>query len=147
MARNGNKLASGILFAVLLNFKHIYMYLAPAYFVYLLRSFCISPSGRVQIKNLLSLANAVIAVFVVSLGPFIVMGQISQLFSRLFPFTRGLNHAYWAPNFWALMTTADRVLLKYAQFTGANFPINEAGVASSSRGLVGDTIFAVLPNI
>jgi len=147
MARNGNKLASGILFAVLLNFKHIYMYLAPAYFVYLLRSFCISPSGRVQIKNLLSLANAVIAVFVVSLGPFIVMGQISQLFSRLFPFTRGLNHAYWAPNFWALMTAADRVLLKYAQFTGANLSINEAGVASSSRGLIGDTIFAVLPNI
>ncbi|THU84873.1 ALG6, ALG8 glycosyltransferase, partial [Dendrothele bispora CBS 962.96] len=28
MARNGNKLASGILFAVLLNFKHIYMYIA-----------------------------------------------------------------------------------------------------------------------
>jgi hypothetical protein len=34
-----------------------------------------------------------------------------------------------------------------AQFTGANFSINEAGVTSSSRGLVGDTIFAVLPNI
>ena len=34
-----------------------------------------------------------------------------------------------------------------ARFTGANLPINEAGVASSSRGLVGDTIFAVLPNI
>lgn len=33
------------------------------------------------------------------------------------------------------------------QFTGADLPINEAGVASSSRGLVGDTIFAVLPNI
>jgi len=147
MARNGNKLASGILFAVLLNFKHIYMYLAPAYFVYLLRSFCISPTGQVQIKNFLSLANAVIAVFVVSLGPFIVTGQISQLLSRLFPFTRGLNHAYWAPNFWALMTAADRVLLKYAQYTGANLSINEAGVVSSSRGLVGDTIFAVLPNI
>ena len=27
----GNKLASGILFAVLLNFKHIYMYLAVRY--------------------------------------------------------------------------------------------------------------------
>lgn len=147
MARNGNKLASGILFAVLLNFKHIYMYLAPAYFVYLLRSFCLSPAGEVQIKNFLSLANAVIAVFVVSLGPFALLGQIPQLLSRLFPFTRGLNHAYWAPNFWALVTAADRVLLKYARLTGADIIINESGVASSSRGLVGDTVFAVLPNV
>jgi len=62
------------------------------------------------------------------------------------------------------MTAADRVLLKCrlfryspgqrflsvaldAQHTGAELPINEAGVASSSRGLVGDTVFAVLPNI
>ncbi|KAH9482809.1 Dolichyl pyrophosphate Glc1Man9GlcNAc2 alpha-1,3-glucosyltransferase [Psilocybe cubensis] len=113
LARNSNKLASGILFAVLLNFKHIYMYLAPAYFIYLLRSFCLSPTGQVHVKNFLSLANAVIAVFVVSLGPFALMGQIPQLLSRLFPFTRGLNHAYWAPNFWALVTAADRVLLKF----------------------------------
>ncbi|RDB22878.1 Dolichyl pyrophosphate Glc1Man9GlcNAc2 alpha-1,3-glucosyltransferase [Hypsizygus marmoreus] len=147
MARNGNKLASGILFAVLLNFKHIYMYLAPAYFIYLLRSFCISPSGQVEIKNFLSLANAVIAVFVVSLGPFLLMGQIPQLLSRLFPFTRGLNHAYWAPNAWALVTAIDRVLLRYAKRTGADLPINPSGVASTSRGLVGDTVFAVLPNI
>ncbi|KAF4619265.1 hypothetical protein D9613_005147 [Agrocybe pediades] len=147
LARNGNKLGSGILFAILLNFKHIYMYLAPAYFVYLLRSFCLSPTGQVHVKNFLSLANAVIAVFVVSLGPFALMGQIPQLLSRLFPFTRGLNHAYWAPNFWALVTAADRVLLKYAQITGLNISINESGVASTSRGLVGDTVFAVLPNV
>lgn len=147
MARNGNKLACGILFAVLLNLKHIYMYLAPAYFIYLLRSFCMSPSGQLQIKDFLSLANAVIAVFVASLGPFIVMGQIPQLLSRLFPFTRGLNHAYWAPNAWALVTAADRVLLRYAKRTGADVVINPFGVASASRGLVGDTIFAVLPNI
>lgn len=31
--------------------------------------------------------------------------------------------------------------------TGAEFAINESGVASSSRGLVGDTVFAVLPNV
>ncbi|KAJ6539236.1 glucosyltransferase [Mycena capillaripes] len=147
MARNGNKLASGVLFAVLLNFKHIYMYLAPAYFIYLLRSFCISPSGKLEIKNFLSLANAVIAVFIVSFGPFIVMGQIPQVLSRLFPFTRGLNHAYWAPNAWALVTAADRVLLRYASRTGADVAINVSGVASTSRGLVGDTVFAVLPNI
>ncbi|KAF9534800.1 glucosyltransferase [Crepidotus variabilis] len=147
MARNGNKLASGILFAVLLNFKHIYMYLAPPYFVYLLRSYCISPIGELQLKNFLSLANAVIAVFVVSLGPFALMGQIPQLLSRLFPFTRGLNHAYWAPNVWALVTAADRVLLKYVRWSGASIPLNQAGVASTSRGLVGDTVFAVIPTV
>lgn len=30
---------------------------------------------------------------------------------------------------------------------GSNIPVNEAGVMSTSRGLVGDTIFAVIPNI
>ncbi|CAL1701392.1 unnamed protein product [Somion occarium] len=148
MARNGNKLASGFLFAILLNFKHIYMYLAPAYFVYLLRSFCLSPTGALQPTKFLSLANAVIIVFLASLGPFILMGQLPQLLSRLFPFTRGLNHAYWAPNAWALVTAADRVLLKVAQRFGIEvLAINEAGVASTSRGLVGDTVFAVIPNV
>ncbi|KAL4241237.1 Alpha-1,3-glucosyltransferase [Abortiporus biennis] len=148
MARNGNKLASGFLFAVLLNFKHIYMYLAPAYFIYLLRSFCLSPTGVLLPSRFLSLANAVILVFLISLGPFLLMGQLPQLLSRLFPFTRGLNHAYWAPNFWALVTFADRILLKVTQITGFdNLAINESGVNSTSRGLVGDTVFAVLPNI
>ncbi|KAJ7791323.1 glycosyltransferase family 57 protein [Mycena olivaceomarginata] len=152
MARNGNKLASGVLFAVLLNFKHIYMYLAVPSTIssIFFASFCISPSGQLEIKNFLSLANAVIAVFLVSFGPFIVMGQIPQVLSRLFPFTRGLNHAYWAPNAWALVTAADRVLLRckaYVSRTGADVAINISGVASTSRGLVGDTIFAVLPTV
>ncbi|TFK28845.1 glucosyltransferase [Coprinopsis marcescibilis] len=148
MARNGNRLASGILFAILLNFKHIYMYLAPAYFVYLLRAYCLTPSGRVEIKNFLSLANAVIGVFVASLGPFALMGQIPQLLSRLFPFTRGLNHAYWAPNFWALVTALDRIILRLVQLTGTTrISVDSAGVSSSSRGLVGDTVFAILPQV
>lgn len=68
--------------------------------------------GGLNTSNLLSLANIVIAVFVVSFGPFILMGQMPQIISRLFPFKRGLNHAYWAPNGWALVTAADRVILQ-----------------------------------
>jgi alpha-1,3-glucosyltransferase len=84
----------------------------PAYFVYLLRTYCMSPAGELLPVRLLSLANAVILIFLASIGPFALMGQLPQLFSRLFPFTRGLNHAYWAPNAWALVTAFDRLLLK-----------------------------------
>src|SRR5882762_5888200 len=73
-----------------------------------------SPQGAILPARFVSLANTVILVFVVSLGPFLFMGQLPQVFSRLFPFTRGLNHAYWAPNAWALVTAADRVLLRCA---------------------------------
>jgi alpha-1,3-glucosyltransferase len=81
-----------------------------------------SPQGSILPGKFLALANVVILVFIASLGPFLLMGQIPQLLSRLFPFTRGLNHAYWAPNAWAILTAVDRVLIqcqsKYAIFHG-----------------------------
>ncbi|KAF8339207.1 glycosyltransferase family 57 protein [Cantharellus anzutake] len=151
MASEGKHLESGILFAVLLNFKHIYMYLSPAYFIYLFRFHCMTPGGDFISNSFLSLANTVLAVFVASFGPFFLLknggAQIVQIFSRLFPFTRGLNHAYWAPNVWALVTAADRILLKYVRWAGKDVNVYEPGVASSSRGLVGDTVFAILPNV
>ncbi|XP_075402460.1 dolichyl pyrophosphate Glc1Man9GlcNAc2 alpha-1,3-glucosyltransferase isoform X3 [Tenrec ecaudatus] len=111
-------LEGAILFAVLLHFKHIFLYVAPAYGIYLLRSYCFTankPDGSVR-WNSFSLARAaslgliVFIVSAVSLGPFLALNQLPQVFSRLFPFKRGLCHAYWAPNFWALYNAVDKLL-------------------------------------
>lgn len=100
---------------------------------------------RFSFLNLVKLGATVIAVFAVSLGPFAYMGQIPQLLSRLFPFTRGLCHAYWAPNFWALYAGADRMLIIIAKRLG--WALKEEALGSMTRGFVGDTKFAVLPQI
>ncbi|KAM5245622.1 dolichyl pyrophosphate Glc1Man9GlcNAc2 alpha-1,3-glucosyltransferase isoform 3-T3 [Ctenodactylus gundi] len=107
-----------LLFAALLHFKHIYLYVAPAYGVYLLRSYCFTtsrPDGSVRwssfsVVRLTSLGLVVFLVSALSLGPFLALDQLPQVFSRLFPFKRGLCHAYWAPNFWALYNTLDKAL-------------------------------------
>ncbi|KAE8454126.1 glycosyl transferase [Mollisiaceae sp. DMI_Dod_QoI] len=140
-------LASGLLFAALLCLKHIYLYLAPAYFVYLLRAYCLGSKSIFHIKfaNTLKLGTGVIAVFAAAFGPFAFWGQILQLRSRLFPFSRGLCHAYWAPNVWALYSFTDRLMIYVAPRLG--LPVNQEAINSVTRGLIGDTSFAVLPEI
>jgi alpha-1,3-glucosyltransferase len=140
-------LLSGVLFAVLLCLKHIYLYLAPAYFVYLLRVYCLEPDNVFlpRIVNILKLGASLIAVFGMAFGPFAYWGQLEQLKSRLFPFSRGLCHAYWAPNIWALYSFADRVLIYLAPYL--KLSVDKSAISSVTRGLVGDTSFAVLPNI
>jgi alpha-1,3-glucosyltransferase len=111
--RESTLLLSGVLFAALLCLKHIYLYLAPAYFVYLLRVYCLGKKSIFHIKffNAIKLGVSIIAVFALAFGPFVYMGQMQQMLSRLFPFSRGLCHAYWAPNVWALYSFTDRVLI------------------------------------
>ncbi|KAI2638261.1 glycosyltransferase family 57 protein [Xylaria nigripes] len=140
-------LLSGLLFAALLCMKHIYLYLAPAYFVFLLRTYCLSSKSilSVQFFNCVKLGVGILAIFAAAFGPFALRGQIPQILSRLFPFSRGLCHAYWAPNVWALYSFADRILIFVAPRLG--LPVNAEAINSVTRGLVGDTAFAVLPEI
>jgi alpha-1,3-glucosyltransferase len=111
--RQSGLLASGITFAILLCFKHIYLYLAPAYFVFLLRVYCLDPRSwfKIRFGKCVKLGLGIGFVFGLAFGPFVYWNQIDQLLSRLFPFSRGLCHAYWAPNIWALYSFADRILI------------------------------------
>jgi hypothetical protein len=118
---NSTLLLSGLLFAALLCLKHIYLYLAPAYFVYLLRVYCLDPRDsfpyfRIRFLNCIKLGLGIGSVFASAFGPFAAWGQLEQVCRRLFPFSRGLCHAYWAPNIWALYSFTDRVLI-YCMFT------------------------------
>ncbi|KAL6747134.1 glycosyl transferase [Haematococcus lacustris] len=161
--QSGQDWLGGVLYAVLLHLKHLYVYCAPLYLVYILRHWCFPPgqpstqhtfdslptpsdprpslrhppstqqqqkqqeqqlqqqllqedalTGREWLgRGLVRLAfmgSSVVAVSAVSLGPFLATGQLHQLLERLFPFKRGLTHAYWAANLWALYSAADRAL-------------------------------------
>ncbi|KAL7268407.1 glycosyl transferase [Rhizina undulata] len=148
LARHENgRLWAGAVFAALLCFKHIYLYLAPAYFVFLLRGYCLFPENifRIRWLNSIKLGTLVAGVFAVAFGPFVAWGQMGQLLQRLFPFGRGLTHAYWAPNIWAIYSFVDRVLIHVAPRLGLH--VDPAAVNSVTRGLVGDTAFAVLPDV
>jgi alpha-1,3-glucosyltransferase len=130
----GRTLAGAAVFAVLLNLKHIFLYMAPFFFVHLLATHCTS------VGRFLGLAASVTAVFAGSLA-LVVRGpaDLAQLLSRLFPFGRGLLHAYWAPNAWALYHVADNALARLMRVAPAALP---------ARGLVGEaTRLAVLPAV
>lgn len=140
-------LSSGLVFAALLCLKHIYAYLAPAYFVFLLRTYCLSPKSifRIQWLNCIKLGSGIGAILAAAFGPFAMKNQIPQILSRLFPFARGLCHAYWAPNVWAMYSFTDRILIHVAPRLG--WHVKTEALNSVTRGLVGDTSFAVLPDV
>jgi len=147
-----NDILGGVLFAVLLCFKHIFLYIAPVYFVYLLRHYCMHTHTQQNITTnntlhefiwrLFKLGCAVLSVFVITLVPW--MYSIGDVFVRLFPFQRGLSHAYWAPNIWAIYNTIDRVAYAIARRLGYN---SITVRVSSTSGLVSIIDHAILPSV
>lgn len=169
-AKLGKNYLLAAMFSILLCFKHINLYLAPAVFVYLLRSEVLDFSAKpfnamklVKWSNLFKLGGIVILVFGVSFAPFIYHGVIPNVISRLFPFSRGLTHAYWAPNVWAIYSFIDKALTSVLKISHINtfaskflilIPSVETIVArldsvenTGTRGLVQDVSFTILPDI
>jgi alpha-1,3-glucosyltransferase len=157
--QRGQDLKGAVLFAVLLCSKHIFVYAAPVYFVYLLRHYCCDedpdqqnfkgweqfkqrpnkPARIFSLARFALLGSFVVAVFAVAFGPFVYWGQLSQLLGRLFPFDkRGLTHSYWAPNCWVFYNLSDKVLSRV---------LRREGVARMTGGLVEDAGFSVLKGI
>ncbi|WFD27067.1 dolichyl-P-Glc:Glc1Man9GlcNAc2-PP-dolichol alpha-1,3-glucosyltransferase [Malassezia nana] len=151
-ARTGRPVWAALAFSSLLQFKHLYVYVAPAWTVYLLRNYLLptwpagAPAWSAFLDRTVKLGTATLAPFAASIVPFIlsaVHGDVTPssvlqaIYARLFPFHRGLLHAFWAPNVWALYAAVDRVCLRLQGRT----------LASTSRGRVGDTVFGVLPPI
>jgi len=75
------------------------------------------------------------------------MAYFWQILSRLFPFQRGLCHAYWAPNVWALYNVADKVLATVLKRVPYFKGMVKAGSASMTGGLVEVASHAVLPDV
>lgn len=172
-AKNKRYLLCGAFFAIALCFKHIFLYLAPAYFVFLLRAYVLDFTdfkfrsyrdliSVVQWSNLIKLGSVVLATFAIAFLPFYTTWP--QLFARLFPFSRGLTHAYWAPNFWAVYSFIDKVLtllvlkMPYLQkplsIVLTSMPTTTDDILkriatnnSGTKGLVQDVFFVILPQI
>jgi len=151
---NQNFIVAGLLFSALLMLKHIYLYIAPAFIIYMFRNYCFKSTGNgsvilssFSLLNLSLLGISVIVNVAAAMGPFILSDNLFNVITRLFPFKRGLCHAYWAPNIWAVYNVADKALVVLARYTGLG-EINSLDTkASMTGGLVQDIHHSVLPNI
>lgn len=133
---------AALYFAVLLCSKHIFLYVAPVFGVYLLRYHVFESGWRrpgQACGRFVRMAAIVLVVLALAFGPFV--RQLPQLAGRLFPFKRGLTHAYWAPNCWALYNAADKVLAVLLRRAV------RSGDGSATAGLVGNVVHVVLPTV
>lgn len=141
-----NDVLATVAFTTLLGLKHIFLYVAPAFGAYYLGVLLEISLGQ-SIILLFQLSLASLFVLFVTFWPFYQSGAMLDIMSRLFPVQRGLVHAYWAPNFWALYAGADKVLALLLTRLGLGNLVASQGTAALTGGLVGTSSFSVLPEV
>lgn len=91
-------LGAAFLYALLVTMKHLYLTLAPLYFVYLFSNYCFQ-DNHFSTPNFAKIAGVTGGTLIVPFLPFLLqekpLDQLSQMAARLFPFGRGLVHDYW----------------------------------------------------
>ncbi len=128
----GRDVLGGALYTILVHAKHLYAVAGPLYAVYILSHDCRRPH---MLRRFLTHAATVLTISAMSLWPF--RHHLHDLLARLFPFHRGLLHAYWAPNAYALYAFVDKALSLVLP--------NHTHPATLTGGLVGVASLHVLP--
>ena len=142
----GKFFKSAALFVLVINLNQTYLFISPAYFIYLLTSYC-DPSKqslRECAYNLSSLASIVIVGFAIAFAPFIWFGQLTQVLERVFPFNRGLTHPpFYAPNLWTLYTLIDQLVGMAVKHFDSSYVIQQNGNMWNDN----PAAFAILPEV
>ncbi|KAF4690757.1 glycosyl transferase [Perkinsus olseni] len=124
LMQRGKVLAGAVTFTLLVLSKHIFAYAAPAIGVWLLCNYCMvtrfyqpGTERTFSFRRFFGLVAGDPSLCCSS----VTMVNCSRCSTRMFPFGRGLTHAYWAPNLWALYYGADVVLAKLKGLPGSAF--------------------------
>lgn len=162
-------------FSIVVCMKHLFVLFAPLFGVYLITSIGMqgwslylskqqTSRGILYIlQQSMMVAVTILSITVITFGPFLYLSiqragnwtyQIEQIITRLFPFGRGLIHAYWAPNLWALYCFTDKVLyLILKRIRPTWLPMStiamstEQNAFQSTSGLVGEYTFYLFPKV
>lgn len=158
-ARNKSVFVLSALYTVLVLMKHLFATIAPLIATILLRHCIMDQSGKLHVTlrsifTMVTIALIILLIVIAAFAPILLdsedkMAQLMQIFSRLFPFGRGLVHAYWAPNIWALYYGADKFLSFFIRRVMKIHLLDSNGnqLANSASGLVGDFALHVLPRV
>ena len=152
-ANRDNPIMVTIIFSILILMKHLFVPLTPLFAVYLITNYYHRYSNSINILIIKIVELVVIAIVALSAAfmPFLLQEpsnayqQLLQIFQRLFPWGRGLLHAYWAPNVWAIYCSIDLVLSKLTNTASVTNTTTAAN--SSTSGIVGDFHYRILPAI